>query len=71
MTVSLHLLSDSDLRTGCKEAIDALELWLRRIIDIALRPDFGDDYFNATDRGQCLFSKKYDAVLKTGVFNRH
>lgn len=53
--MSLHLLSDADLRTGCKEAIEALELWFRRVIDMALRPDFGDDYINGKRNGQYLF----------------
>lgn len=56
--MSLHLLSESDLRTGCKEAIEALELWLRRVIDMALRPDFGDDYVIATRNGQYLFRRQ-------------
>ena len=56
--MSLHILSEASLRTGCKEAIEALELWFRRVIEIALRPDFGDDYINSKTKGQYIFNKE-------------
>ena len=57
-SLSLHLLSEASLRTGCKEAIEALELWLRRVIEIALRPAFGDDYINSQINGQYIFKQE-------------
>ena len=45
----LHRLTEAELRSLCKEAIEALEFWLRRVIDITLQPLFGDDYINASD----------------------
>jgi hypothetical protein len=43
----LHNLTDVELRQFCKEAVEGLEFWLRRIIDITLAPVFGADYINA------------------------
>jgi hypothetical protein len=43
----LHRLSDAELRQNCREAIEALEFWLRRTIDMELQPHFGRDYINA------------------------
>ncbi|MGF1869509.1 hypothetical protein [Photobacterium indicum] len=43
----LHSLTDVVLRQSCKEAVEALEFWLRRVIDITLAPEFGFDYINA------------------------
>ncbi len=43
----LHNLTEIELRQHCKEAVEALEFWLRRVIDITLAPEFGPDYINA------------------------
>lgn len=43
----LHNLTEVELRQSCKEAVEALEFWLRRVIDITLVPEFGGDYINA------------------------
>jgi len=43
----LHNLTEVELRQNCKEAVEALEFWLRRVIDITLAPEFGSDYINA------------------------
>lgn len=43
----LHNFTDAELRQICKEAIEGLEFWLRRVIDITLQPTYGDDYINA------------------------
>lgn len=43
----LHNLTEVELRQSCKEAVEALEFWLRRVIDITLAPEFGRDYINA------------------------
>ena len=44
----LHWLPESDLREHCKRSIEALELWLRRLIDQELSTAYGADYINAT-----------------------
>lgn len=43
----LHNLTEVELRQYSKEAVEALEFWLRRVIDITLTPAFGNDYINA------------------------
>lgn len=43
----LHNLTEVNLRQYCKEAVEALEFWLRRVIDITLAPEFGVEYINA------------------------
>ena len=62
--MSFHMLSEASLRTGCKEAIEALELWLRRMIEIALRPAFGEDYLNAQPNGQYIFKQELRSRLE-------
>ena len=32
----LHRLTDTELRADCKADIEALEIWLRRVIDLTL-----------------------------------
>ena len=51
----LHIVSEARLRTACKEAIEALGLWLRRVIEIDLRPAIGDDYVNSQTNGPYIF----------------
>jgi hypothetical protein len=43
----LHSISESDLREHCKRAIEGLEYWLRRFIDIRLSEAFGPAYIDA------------------------
>jgi len=47
----LHKFSEAELRQFCKEAIESLEFWLRRLIDITLEPIYGVNYINATVQG--------------------
>lgn len=55
---NLHTLGEADLRTTCKERLEALEHWLRRLIDDHLRPTYGD-YFEHTDsNGDRLLKKR-------------
>jgi len=46
----LHRLSIYEIRNGCKQAIESLEYWLRRLIDEALSKAYGDNYLYANDR---------------------
>lgn len=57
----LHSLPDVVLRQSCKEAVEALEFWLRRVIDITLVPVFGSDYINAKS------SKTSQQIIKKSV----
>ena len=77
--MSYHKLSNADLRTSCKGAIEALELWLRRVIDMALCPKFGQDYINAkklTSDGY-IFDERFRGRINKEVlrspekYNRH
>ncbi len=43
----LYKLTEVELRQHCKEAVEALEFWLRRMIDITLASEFGSNYINA------------------------
>ena len=67
--MSLHRLSEAELRTACKAAIEALEFWLRRVIDIALLPEFGEDYVNARNsaNGQYLFKRDLRETISKRV----
>lgn len=55
----LHNLTEIELRQYCKESVEALEFWLRRVIDITLAPVFGADYINAVSstNGQHIIRK--------------
>lgn len=46
--MELSRLKDSEIRGLCKEKIESLEHWLRRLIDDVLSPHYGD-YFSYTD----------------------
>ncbi|MEN4952822.1 hypothetical protein [Stenotrophomonas sp. TWI819] len=48
MTSLIASLSDSEIRQACREKIEALEHWLRRMIDDALAAKY-EDYFSHTD----------------------
>ncbi|MBL9179183.1 MAG: hypothetical protein JNM65_14065, partial [Verrucomicrobiaceae bacterium] len=41
-------MKDSEVRNQCKEKIESLEHWLRRLIDDTLVPVYGD-YFSFVD----------------------
>ena len=43
----LHSTPEAELRDHCKRAIEALEAWLRRLIDDRFSAEFGPDYINA------------------------
>ena len=43
-----NALKDAEIRSLCKEKIESLEHWLRRLIDDTLAPIYGD-YFAHTD----------------------
>ncbi len=54
----IHGLSDDALRSQCREAIESLEHWLRRLVEDMLSPRYGD-IFTATDpQGTRLIRKK-------------
>lgn len=48
MLTELSSFKDSEIRNVCKEKIESLEHWLRRLIEDTLTPVYGD-YFNCAD----------------------
>ncbi|RYE35673.1 MAG: hypothetical protein EOP48_30195, partial [Sphingobacteriales bacterium] len=44
-----HKLTDAEIRSHCKERLESLEYWLRRIIDETLSNAYGD-YLNHVDQ---------------------
>lgn len=45
--MNLFRYTDDEIRIYCKQTIESLEFWLKRIIHDKLSQDFGDDYLNA------------------------
>ena len=43
----LYSLKDKDLREHCKRALEATELWMRRLINQELAKCYGIDYLDA------------------------
>lgn len=55
----LRALSEDDLRSYCRKTIEALEHWLRRLIDEELSESYGEDFLEATtETGDKLIAKK-------------
>ncbi|MBK3517294.1 hypothetical protein [Carboxylicivirga marina] len=55
----LYKITDSELRQYCKEYIESLEMWLRRLIDDILTTEYGENYYDHTLKdGTNLISKK-------------
>ena len=66
----LHTIPENILSRDCKEYIQSLELWLRRIIDEILTKHYGKDYFNYQDeKGNFLISKKIQEKITNKIIN--
>ena len=65
----LHRLSDTERRAACRTTIESLEIWLRRVIEIVLCPEFGNDYINARHpaTGDHLFKKRMRESIRKRV----
>ena len=59
MAALINHLSEAELRRVCWEKIEALERWLRRLIEDTLQPKYGD-YFFAVDA-------KGNRIIKTAI----
>lgn len=63
--MNLYKLTENELRSLCKEHIEALELWLRRLIDDEFTSTYGTNYFDKTkDDGSNLISSKIKKEVK-------
>lgn len=45
--MAFHLIREAELRAECKALIDSLEVWLRRVIDVVLKDEYGENYIEA------------------------
>lgn len=54
MSLALQKVTDAELRSICKERIEALEHWLRRLIDDLLAPAYGDYFAHVDAKGNRL-----------------
>lgn len=54
MSLGLQKITDAELRSICKERIEALEHWLRRLIDDLLEPAYGDYFTFVEAKGNRL-----------------
>ena len=65
----LHRLSDAERRAVCRATIESLEIWLRRVIELVLFPEFGNDYINALNpvTGDHLFKKRMRESIQRRV----
>ena len=60
-----YRLSINEIRDYCKQAIESLEYWLRRLINEALQDSYGANYLDATDEdGNNIISKKIRESIK-------
>ena len=50
-------MSDSEIRSVCKDRIESLEHWLRRLIDDMLSPQYGDYFTYVDSHGNRLIRK--------------
>ena len=61
-----HRLSVNEIRDYCKQAIESLEYWLRRLIDETLKDSYGTNYFEAIDKdGSNIINKRIRTSIKT------
>src|ERR1700693_5791176 len=59
----LYALPESELRDHCKRSVEALELWLRRLIEQKLSAAYGPNYLDAT-------KPNGDNIIRTEIRNR-
>ena len=55
MVSEIGRMNDAEIRSICKEKIESLEHWLRRLIEDTLTPVYGD-YFNFSIGRSVLFA---------------
>lgn len=61
-----YRLSVNEIRDYCKQAIESLEYWLRRLIDEALNDSYGVNYLDATDEaGDNIINTTIRKSIKT------
>lgn len=64
----LHSVPEVELRDHCKRSVEALELWLRRLIDQKLSAAYGQNYIDATNpNGERIVRNEIGRRLKEKV----
>lgn len=61
--MELYNLTEEERRILCKQALESLEFWLRRIIHESLSQEFGDNYLEAKN-------SKGDNIIKNEIRNK-
>lgn len=69
MSLALQKVTDAELRSICKERIEALEHWLRRLIDDQLAPKYGDYFTYANANGDRLIKKNLSDQVRNRRMN--
>lgn len=74
--MSLHKLTNVELRDYCKRQIESLEEWIRRLIDKILKNEYGANYFNfKSPNGENIIAKwirdEVDSRLSQDQENRY
>lgn len=60
-------LSDSDLRSQCRQKLESLELWLRRLIDQVLTSVYGEYFDHVDNAGNRLISLRITRTLSNRI----
>ena len=63
----LQTLTDNELRNLCREKLESLEHWLRRLIDQTLSDEYGDYFSYTDDSGNRLIKKSIVEALEERV----
>jgi len=66
VTILLSSLAEAEIRSICKEKLESLEHWLRRLVDDTLQPIYGDYFSHVDSHGNRLIS----TALSLQVENR-
>ena len=56
--IGLSCMPDAEIRSFCKERVESLEHWLRRLIDEALTETYGNYFLCEDENNNCLIKKK-------------
>ena len=54
----LYGYSEEEVRSICRSSIESFEKWARVIIDMKLKEQYGQNYFNATINDEYIIKKE-------------
>lgn len=61
----MYQLTDSQIRNVCKERLESLEYWLRRLIDLQLSSAYGDFFNYSDEKGNRIIKNKVVESLES------